>query len=624
MLLSAEKHPEGSSVPRSRFPIPCSLPRLRARRTACKLGREAEWGRADELGLFRGARMRLRHHLIVVALGASAVAVPAAAPLRAQVVRGVVVEQATRTPVAGVVLSVVDERGGTVAQALSDDDGTFDIRLPRPGAFTLDAKRIGVRRITVPRFVVAEGETHRLDVAVEPLPAVLSSVRIMGHTSCVRHPESNARTAALWDDARAALTAAVLTRRLTSATDTVIRYVRTLDVDTWRVLFEDRRRVPTAAERPFRSLPAEELSAKGYVRVNADSTTDYFAPDAEALLSETFLDDHCFRVKPTDADHAGWVGLSFEPVPHRKTPDIRGVLWLDAKTHELRTVEFTYTWLPYDERTADYGGTVSFFRTPGGQWIVRSWRIRMPEFGHERWVEGFDGQRISLGRTARPHAVRIAEEGGAVPLDVLISGAGRVSGTVVADSVSNRPLPGITVALGGTSDSTVTDANGQFELVWVAPGSYTIVLRHAALDSLGIEHLASTVEVGLGTSVTRVLPFPTYDEIAARLCREPVDFQRQAVIRFVVLDASTGAPLANTPAVLVRRPLHPAPGDSAVFATTLDVTLDEHGAYVACALSDDEAVRLEAPPDAVVAWGQTVRPRPGGLGWYVMKVRARP
>lgn len=54
------------------------------------------------------------------------------------------------------------------------------------------------------------------------------------------------------------------------------------------------------------------------------------------------------------------------------------------------------------------------------------------------------------------------------------------------------------------------------------------------------------------------------------------------------------------------------------------MTLDEHGAYLACALSDDEAVRLEAPPDAAVAWGQSVRPRPGGLGWYVMRVRARP
>lgn len=576
--------------------------------------------------------MRVRHPSIRRALGGIPQALLGAAllgamplgatRLGAQVVRGVVVEQATRTPVAGVVLSVVDERGTTVVEALSDDQGAFDIRLPGPGSFALDVKRIGVRRIRLPQFHVAEGETRRMDVVVEQLPAVLASVRVLGRTSCVRRPESNARTAALWDDARAALTAAVITGRLTSGTDTVIRYVRKLDVDTWRVLFEDRRRVPTSSERPFRSRPAEELSANGYVRVSSDSTVEYFAPDAEALLSEPFLADHCFRVKPADADHEGYVGLEFEPVPKRKTPDIRGVLWLDAKTSELRTLEFTYTWLPYDERPVDFGGTVAFFRKLSGQWIVRSWRIRMPEFGYERWSQGFDGRRVALEPSLRPHVVRIAEEGGAVPLEVLIGGGGRVSGTVVFDSISNRPVPGITVALAGTDDSTITDADGRFELTWVTPGSYTMVMRHPVLDSLGLEHRVSTVEVGMGASLTRALRFPTYDELAAQLCTVPVDFRQQAVIRFIVVDERTGRPLANTPAAIVRAPSRPAPGDSAVFATALDVTLDEHGAYVACALGEDEIVRLESAPGAVVAWSQAVRARPGVVGWYVMKVKA--
>jgi hypothetical protein len=568
--------------------------------------------------------MLVRHRLIRLALGAGCLATVAAHPLCAQVVRGVVVERASRAPVAGVLLSVMNESGAIVTQALSDETGAFDVRLPGPGAFVLEAKRIGVRRLRLPAFTIAAGETRRVDVLVEPLPTVLASVRVRGRTSCVRRPETNARTAALWDDARAALAAAVVTRRMSAGIDTVIRFVRKLDVDTWRVLFEERRRVAAQSDRPFRSLPAEELSANGYVRMSPDGTADYYAPDAEALLSDPFLEDHCFRARGPDVQHPDWVGLAFEPVPGRKTPDIRGVLWLDGKTNELRTLEFSYTWIPYDERPVDYGGTVAFFRTPAGRWIVRSWRIRMPEYGYERSVEGYDGRRISLGRTSRPHVVRIAEEGGAVPLDVLLAGAGRVSGTVVADSVSKRPLPGISVALAGTADSTVTGANGAFDLAWVAPGSYSVVLRHPALDSLGIEHLATSVDVASGSSVTLALRFPTYEELAARLCAEPVDFRRQAVIRFVVLDDRTGAPLANAPAMLLRRPLRPAPGDSTVFVTTLDVRLDPSGAYVACALGEDEVVRLEAPPDAPVPWGQSVRPRAGGLGWYVLRVRATP
>jgi hypothetical protein len=320
-------------------------------------------------------------------------------------------------------------------------------------------------------------------VAVEPLPAVLSSVNVRGRTSCVRNPASNAGTAALWEDARAALTAAVITQSLTTGTDSVIRYKRKLDVASWRVLFEDRKKVSVSLDRPFRSRPAEELSTGGYVHVNSDGSTDYYAPDAEVLLSDVFLADHCFRLEPGVGDRAGYVGLAFQPIPQRKTPDIKGVLWMDAKTAELRTLEFSYSWVPNDTRPVDYGGTVSFFRMPGGRWIVRSWRIRMPEFSHERTTERFDGSVVSLGRSVTPVLARIAEEGGAVPLDALLSQAGQVHGTVVLDTVSNRPIAGITVALDGTSDSTTTAMDGSFELPFVQPGSYTVVLRHPALDS---------------------------------------------------------------------------------------------------------------------------------------------
>jgi len=186
------------------------------------------------------------------------------APLAAQVIRGAVTEVATNTPLAGVVLSVLDAQGATVLQALSDEKGAFEIRLPGAGTYSLDVKRIGVRRVQLRQFAVASGETRRLDVSVEPVPAVLSSVKVTGRTSCVRNPETNARTAALWEDARAALTAAVITRTLATGTtaDSVVRYQRKLDPDTWRVLYETRRRVSVAMDRPFRSLPAEVLSVE--------------------------------------------------------------------------------------------------------------------------------------------------------------------------------------------------------------------------------------------------------------------------------------------------------------------------------------------------------------------------
>lgn len=576
----------------------------------------------------------VRRDRIAAALGATvtgalltslalSLALSLASPLGAQVVRGIVSERAGNAAVAGVLLSVMDARDSVVAQALSDERGAFDIRLPAAGTFSLDAKRIGVRRIRLPAFTIAAGETRRLDVTIEPLPAVLSSVRVAGRTACVRRPETNARTAALWDDARAALTAAVITRNQRSTTDTVVRFLRKLDADTWRVLFEQRRRVSAALDRPFRSLPAEELSVGGYVRENSDGSTDYYAPDAEVLLSDTFLDDHCFRLQPGTGERAGYVGLAFEPIPNRRTPDIKGVLWMDDKTAELRTLDFRYTWLPNDHRPVDFGGTVSFFRMPGGQWIVRSWRIRMPEFGYERTVERHDGTRMSLGRSTRPQLVRITEEGGAVPLDVLLNQAGRVHGTVVMDTVSNRPIAGMTVALDGTDDSTMTAMDGSFELPFVQPGSYTVVLRHPALDSLGVAHLARTIDVEAGSSPPLALRFPSYDELAERMCNARIDFERRAIIRFLVRDQSSGRPLANTPAVLSRVPLGADGKTVADSAVAYDITLDAQGGFLGCGLRADEIVRIEAVPETSPPWRETIRPRAGVIGWHVVRVGSK-
>ena len=559
----------------------------------------------------------------VVALGIVGLAPRAPfvrASLGAQVVRGSVTERATATPLPGVVLAVLDTAGATVLQALSDDKGGFEIRLPGAGTYSIDAKRIGVKRVRLQPFTIAAGETRRVDITVEPLVAVLSDVRVTGRTSCVRNPASNARTAALWEEARAALTAAVISQTLKAINDSVVRYQRKLDVNTWRVLYEDRRRVSVSTDRPFRSLPAEVLSVGGYVTVNQDGSVDYYAPDAEVLLSDTFLADHCFKIHAGDPiEHPGQVGLAFQPIPERKKPDVKGVLWLDGKTAELRSLEFQYTWLPNDIRPVDYGGTVSFFRMPGGRWIVRSWRIRMPEFGYHRVGERYDGTRYTMGRSSTPQLVRIAEEGGAVPLDVLLNLAGRVTGIVVTDSVSNKPVAGITVALQGTTDSTLTAMDGTFEMPFVQPGSYTIVLRHPALDSLGIRHFARTLDVDTGGETKVRLQLPSNDDIAAQMCSVPVDFGKQSIIRFLIVD-QTGAPVANSPAIFSRAPLGNSGQPIADSTASYDVKLDAAGGFLACALSGQEVVRVEAPPEAATPWGETVRPRPGAIGWHVIRV----
>ncbi|HEX5074558.1 MAG TPA: carboxypeptidase regulatory-like domain-containing protein [Gemmatimonadaceae bacterium] len=557
-----------------------------------------------------------RARVAALALG-SAVALASGEPVAAQVVRGVVTEKATNAPLDGVVLTVLDPRDSVVVQVLSNDGGGYEIRLPSAGMYTVDVKRIGVKRVRLTPFAIGEGETKRLDITLEPVPAVLASVNITGRTSCVKNPQTNAKTAALWEDARAALTASVITRSLTVGNDSVMHFTRKLDVNSWKVLAESRQKLSASIDHPFKSLPAEVLSVGGYITVNQDSTVDYYAPDADVLLSDTFLTDHCFKIEAGTFEHTGYVGLAFQPVKERKKPDIKGVLWMDAKTHELRTLEFTYNWLPNDLRPGDFGGTVSFFRLPGGRWIVRSWRIRMPEFGWNRPGYG----RLSLG------VVRIAEEGGVVPLNSLLNQGGNVQGVVVLDTVSNQPIAGITVALEGTADSTRTAADGSFELPFVAPGSYTVVLRHPALDSLGIQHLVKTVEVEAGKIATMRINFPSNEELAGRMCSGvPVDFKRQSIIRFIVLDQA-GTPLSKAPAVLYRIPINDEGKPVVDSASGYDVTLDATGGVLGCALGENEIVRIEGVSDADTStnttsppWAENLRPRSGAIGWHVVRI----
>jgi hypothetical protein len=72
--------------------------------------------------------------------------------------------------------------------------------------------------------------------------------------------------------------------------------------------------------------------------------------------------------------------MSFEPESEREVPEVRGTIWLDARTFELRLVEFRYSRLPSPSGNRNIGGEVHFTRLPSGAWIVERWFIRIPRY----------------------------------------------------------------------------------------------------------------------------------------------------------------------------------------------------------------------------------------------------
>jgi hypothetical protein len=116
-----------------------------------------------------------------------------------------------------------------------------------------------------------------------------------------------------------------------------------------------------------------------YLPLGVTSGRVWFGPDATTLIAEPFLATHCYRTRRNERD-ADLLGLSFDPVPGRRLPDIAGTLWLRRGTLALERLEYHYVNLPrqYREVKNGTGGTMQFVRIPGGVWIVARWDLRAP------------------------------------------------------------------------------------------------------------------------------------------------------------------------------------------------------------------------------------------------------
>ena len=233
---------------------------------------------------------------------------------------------------------------------------------------------------------------------------------------------------------------------------------------------------------PFQSRPADELSETGFVQRDGRGQL-YFAPDADVLLSDVFLDSHCFRLVQGDGrgESAGLIGLAFEPVSTRgATVDIAGTLWLDPADSELQWLEFRYENLDPDIRSDDLGGRVEFERVPDGGWIVSEWWIRMPRVAQQR-----DGSTDRL----RTYVEGFREAGGLV---LEVQGVGRALGHrltagiegLVRDSLG-QPLEGVRVDIVGADQQAVTDTAGWFEVFSLVEGIYQVSFVDERLSAFG-------------------------------------------------------------------------------------------------------------------------------------------
>ena len=460
----------------------------------------------------------------------------------AQVVRGRVTDRTSGSPVAGVLVSLLPDAGTAAAvSVLSNARGEYAMRAPAPGRYRVDAKRIGVQRYVSEPFELGSGESKSIEVTLDAVQR-LPEVRIVDTDMCVTNEANRPRVASLWDEAKTVLTAAQISLRDRLFEGHITRYSRGLQPRSMRVLEESWVERKGLMDRPFVSLSGDSLSRIGYRRTVGEFEY-YYAPDADVLVSRAFARDHCYHVVEGSRDRRGLIGIAFEPVRRRTLPDVRGTIWLDGRTFELRFVEFRYTDLDPFEGSDRVGGEVHFGKLSNGAWVASRWFLRFPQWA--RPISPVESYSRLPSVIVRPTMHRLIEEGGMVFTAGLrlYARPASIAGTVT-DS-AGRPFAGVTVRLGGTPFGTQTGASGEFRLDSLPAGRFTILAEHPSYTQAGSYVGEEAVELREGSATPLAIRAGKTSDLFERLCEGKMPKKDNGTLRVLVVDSATSRPLPS-------------------------------------------------------------------------------
>jgi hypothetical protein len=516
-----------------------------------------------------------------------------------QTIRGMVVDRAD-LPISGVVTQLVDSALNVAGRSLSNERGEFRLAAARAGTYRVQTMRIGYRPATSDPVVLVAGGEITQRVVLTDTRLLLDTMRIVSQNVCRAFTDSGAATFAVWDQVRTALTAVELTGNGRNIAATTIAYERTLESDGRRVR-EQRATVHSGyVTQPWLTLSPDSLRRVGYVVTDRDNATIYYAPGLDALLSSAFVEDHCFRLVSDNSR----LGIVFEPAPNRRdVAELRGTLWLDRASSELRNMEFRYANVSA-EQESNAGGLMEFARLANGAWAISRWDIRMPVIEQRIRSQAFGGAgtRVTEIRVAGGE-LALARRGN----DTLWSQPPLVLTGTVIDSISGSSVAAARVSLSGTALAGITDARGRFDIRGVLPGEYTVEVRTPSLDSVSAVHQSPLMFID-GTKPVE-LRIPNGQQVGALLCGNRRLDPAGIVVGHVSVRGDSLPPRnVKIAAEWTEVSLHAS--DPSVVSNQrryLDARGDSHGMFRLCGVPVNTALLLRASADSASSSAVPVR-----------------
>jgi len=535
-------------------------------------------------------------------MAAAVVATMATQELFAQTLAGRV--SRGNTPIAGALVVLIDAGGRTIAQTASRENGTYSVTAPGPGSYRAQVLQIGWRPTIAGPFALRAGVSTTANIDVTGARIPLDAVVINDHSDCRVRPDSAASAFILWDEARKALTAAMMTRA-EPLTMSVSRTEQSLDPTGTRVLWDSTKVQVGQSLNPFFSLAPEVLAERGYMSSDAANNKTYWGPDATVMLSESFLSSHCIRPErpSTQAgDSARLIGVAFAPVTKRRgIVDVEGVVWLDRSSAELREIVYHYVNTTTVIERADPGGRIEFMRIPGGRWIVHRWSIHVPSTVTsvrrgdvptvpgatrvDKPVEDLSGIRLTSGQVSE---IRRGSE--------VLWERGRVTLLVrIVDSSTAKPIRGVLVRAAQSLSATASDSAGGVRMERIAPGPLTVRIESVELELVGRSPILAPIDVPNASDATIEIPIPTARAIVVTRCGDRVLDWGEGLLHGTVAPSSDRGPvIVSWQSPYTRL----GGGDSVMLEEQREMIPSSDGTFDVCGIPREATVSVRRKNDA--------------------------
>jgi hypothetical protein len=507
---------------------------------------------------------------------AAALLLLSAEAICAQQLRGIVVDSASRSPIPGAVLLLLDATGATLGRNITNELGQYTIALSS-GMQQVRVLRIGFRP-RVARIPAVVGGIAHLDISMAAIPTLLQPVAVIDQPNCPRRADRPAAFA-LWEQTKAALLATIVAREANPANVLRLHFDRRVSTSDDRIEQLEVRRDSAATTRPFASArAAAEFVERGFVSDSAGSRF-YHAPDAEVMLDDAFPRGYCFSLA-SDRSRPREVGLAFRAArEQRGRIDIDGVVWIDSMSQSLSEIVYLYRGLGTQIERLRPGGRIAFRAMDNGSVIIDRWFIRLVrpaleqlptrigvqwavhekggEVARARWADGREWH-ASLG-TLQGHAFYRAQ-----------------------------PAANARLRLIDTDYEVVTDSVGMFKISHLLPGPYTIGVVDSILEPLDLTLRTGASFTAMRDSIFAVsLIVPTAQDYVVSAC-EAMRHQRAGTFSVVgrVVKAD------ERPARLAEYDVHAFRPSG--FVPLLNGRTNEQGIFVLCSVQRDDLLEVMA------------------------------